>query len=385
MKKIIFIAAFLLFSITVTAGQIEKTAAGVSKAISEQMLSTDVMSYSPKGFYGRKKPYGNGNNVHYAVVSLWVNALECARIRGDKELERRLIEKYEPFASGQRVSLPPYHVDYTIYGALPLEVYIANGDKRALKIGLEYADAEWEKPVEGKVDEGHGNFPWAEQLKLWEQGLSPQSRLWIDDLYMITLVQVQAYRATKDRKYIDRAALTMKYYLDRVMLPNGLCYHAPDVPFVWGRGMGWVAAGMTLLLDNLPEDSQYRNDIKKYYVTMCKTLLANQRKSGMWGQLVLDPESWDETSCTAMFAWALAVGVNRGMLDAKTYMKPVKKAWKALVGRLDEYGNLGGVCTGTDRRNSREWYMGRGCVNGDPHGQAPMMWLALELLKMGKK
>jgi len=359
-----------------------KTPEGVSVALSEQLLSTDAMSYSPKGINGRKNPYGNGTHVQYSVVSLWVNAIECARLRGDKELEQRLVDMYEPFASGQRKSLPAEHVDYTIYGALPLEVYIANGDKRALKIGLEYADAEWEKPVEGKVSEDHGNFPYAKQLELWEEGLSPQSRIWIDDLYMITLVQVQAYRATGDRKYVDRASYTMKYYLDKVMLPNGLCYHAPDVPYVWGRGMGWVAAGLALLLDYLPADSSDRTVIENHYKTMCATLLRNQRSNGMWGQLVLDPESWDESSCTAMFAWAFAVGINRGILDTKTYRKPVKKAWNSLVGKLDEYGNLGGVCVGTDRRNSRDWYMQRGRGNGDPHGQAPLMWLSLELIKM---
>lgn len=377
MKSLFIIITFLLAALP-----FPKTPEGVSVAMSEQLLSTDALSYYPKGISGRKRPYGAGDHVQYSVVSLWVNAIECARLRGDRDLERRLVDMYEPFASGQRRSLPAEHVDYTIYGALPLEVYIVNGDRRALKIGLEYADKEWEKPVEGQVCESHGNFPYAGQLELWKAGLSPQSRLWIDDLYMITLVQVQAYRATGDRKYIDRAAFTMKYYLDRVLLPNGLCYHAPDVPFVWGRGMGWVAAGMTLLLDYLPSDSEERADIEDKYRTMCRTLLDNQRRNGMWGQLVLDPESWDETSCTAMFAWAFAVGINRGILDRKTYYKPVKKAWKALVGELDEYGNLGGVCVGTDRKNSRDWYMNRGRGNGDPHGQAPMMWLSLELLKM---
>lgn len=356
----------------------------VSVKLTEQLLSTDAMSYAPVGMVGRKVPYGNGTHVQYSVVSLWVNAIECARLLGNDALVKRLCDKFEPFASGVRKSLPPEHVDYTIYGALPLEVYIANGDERALKIGLEYADAEWREPIEGQICTNHGNFPYEEQHRLWENGLSPQSRIWVDDLYMITLVQVQAYRATGERKYLDRAARTMEYYLDRVMLPNGLCYHAPDVPFVWGRGMGWVAGGMTLLLDNLPEDSPERGRIVGYYRKMAETLLAAQRRNGLWGQLVLDPESWDETSCSAMFAYAFAVGVNRGFLDAKIYRPAVKKAWKELARHLDEYGNLSDVCGGTDRRNSREWYMNRPRINGDPHGQAPLMWLAMELIKAGK-
>src|SRR5437763_9351153 len=81
-------------------------------------------------------------------------------------------------------------------------------------------------------------------------GLSSQARYWIDDRYMITLVQVQAFRATGDWQYIDRAAREMSAYLDKLQQPNGLFYHAPDAPFFCGRGNGWVAAGIAELLSS---------------------------------------------------------------------------------------------------------------------------------------
>ena len=62
-------------------------------------------------------------------------------------------------------------------------------------------------------------------------------------MYMLTILQLQAYRATGDKKYLDRDANEMVAYLDKLQQPNGLFYHAPDVPFFWGRGDGWVAAG----------------------------------------------------------------------------------------------------------------------------------------------
>src|ERR1044072_8526838 len=76
-----------------------------------------------------------------------------------------------------------------------------------------------------------------------KEGLSQQTRFWIDDMYMITALQAQAFRATGERSYIDRAGREMAAYLDRLQQPNGLFYHAPDVPFFWGRGNGWMAAG----------------------------------------------------------------------------------------------------------------------------------------------
>src|SRR5262245_54557516 len=97
--------------------------------------------------------------------------------------------------------------------------------------------------------------------------------MWIDDMYMITMIQSQAYRATKDRKYIDRAAKEMVLYLDSLQKPNGLFYHAPDVPFYWGRGNGWMAAGMSELLRVLPKDNAHYDRILKGYQTMMTSLL----------------------------------------------------------------------------------------------------------------
>lgn len=60
-------------------------------------------------------------------------------------------------------------------------------------------------------------------------------------MYMITIVQTEAYLVTGDRKYIDRAVKEMVMYLDKLQNKNGLFFHAPDVPYYWGRGDGWMA------------------------------------------------------------------------------------------------------------------------------------------------
>ncbi|MDO5318713.1 MAG: hypothetical protein Q4G65_08815 [bacterium] len=40
------------------------------------------------------------------------------------------------------------------------------------------------------------------------------------------------------------------------------------------------------------------------------------------------------------------------------------------------------VLGGTGVRDNREWYMARARVNGDPHGQAPLLWLCKVLIEM---
>jgi hypothetical protein len=68
----------------------------------------------------------------------------------------------------------------------------------------------------------------------------------------------------------------MAVYLDTLQQPNGLFYHAPDVPFFRGRGNGWMAAGMAELLRSLAEDHPNRARILSGYRKIMATLLQYQ-------------------------------------------------------------------------------------------------------------
>ena len=240
-----------------------------------------------------------------------------------------------------------------------------------------------------RISKNEMDMPYERRLKLFEQGYTPQTRLWIDDMYMINVLQSQAYLLTKDRKYIDRAAKEMCLYLDELQLKKGrakgLFYHAPDVPFVWGRGDGWMAGGMALLLKYLPEDSAYRPRIMKGYLEMMAALLKFQRADGMWGQLVDEPSSWAESSGTAMFTSAFITGMRWGWLPSSSYGPAARRAWLALCGRIDRWGNLSDVCVGTGKKNDHQYYLDRPSLNGDPHGQAPMLWCVNAMLEPAPK
>ena len=360
----------------------------VGKRLAEHFLETPPEHQQPKGYDGKVvlRDY-----VPYAVCSLWVNSLDFAKTVGDTALEKRLTDTWEPFYGPKRdIWSAPYHVDMTIFGAVPYAVYLANGDKRALKIGNDYAETQWAKPNPDDItklpkwlQKGH-NLEYAEQLEYWEKGYSPQTRLWIDDMYMITVLQTQAYRATGERKYLRRAAEEAKLYLEKLQLKDGptagLFYHAPDVPFVWGRGDGWMAGGMPLILKHLPAHDPNYIALFRGYRRMMAQLLKCQKADGLWAQLVDEPEVWSETSGSAMFASAFVTGVKCGWLDATTYGPAARRAYLGLLKHLDEYGNIDEVCMGTGAHDDHDFYLKRPRKIGDAHGQAALMWTVNALL-----
>ncbi len=314
--------------------------------------------------------YGNKDNrkgLHYAEACTAVGALRFAQTVGDQEMLKRLIARYEGFLNEKDdkvlFSRTP-HVDHSVMGIVPLQIYLVGGDKRYLDAGLSFADRQWDNPL--------------------PEGLTSQTRWWIDDMYMVGMLQIQAYRATRDITYANRAALQLVSYLRKLQQPNGLFYHGPKYPYHWGRGNGWVASSMAEVLSSLPSDNPYRHEIMASYKKMMAQLLACQSDNGMWRQLIDYPYAWTESSCTAMFAYAMSIGIHHGWLG-REYQAAVDKATEALCAHVDRKGNVRDVCAGTGQEDDIEFYLNRPRLLGDFHGQAPVLWLISERLQQERK
>ena len=320
-----------------------------------------------------KEHYLHGGKwIHYAEVCTWLGALRFAQVTKNKELLKLLQDRFDFLLTEESSYLPPMnHVDLNMFGSLPLELYKITKDKKYFDIGMPYANTQWQLPSNATEEE----------RRYSEKGYSWQTRLWIDDMFMITIIQNQAYLVTGDKKYINRTAKEMVYYLEELQRPNGLFYHAPDVPFYWARGNGWMAVGMTELLKVLPKENIYYSRILDGYKKMMTSLKEFQGGDGMWNQLIDKPNFWPETSGSAMFSYAIITGVKKGWLDKVTFEPVARKAWLSLASYLSEEGDVKEVCVGTNKKNDEEYYLNRPRVTGDFHGQAPYLWCVTALLE----
>jgi unsaturated rhamnogalacturonyl hydrolase len=347
------------------------------KGASPQEIGLRVAEHfavTPHGNVGRTNAV---TSIIYPETCAWYGALTFAQLSSNHDLTARLIRRFEPlFGEEARLVPRPVNVDSTVFGSVPLEIFIQTREPKYLELGKRFADTQWETPA------GNAAARLTPQVAGWvERGLSWHSRFWIDDMFMITLVQVQAFRATGQPRYLDHAALEMTAYLDELQKTNGLFYHAPDVPFFWGRGNGWVAAGMSELLRSLPENHPQRARILAGYKKMMASLLQFQGGNGLWRQLIDHPESFAETSGSGMFTFAMITGVKNGWLDEKTYGEAARRGWLGLVQYLDDQSDLREVCEGTNKRNDLEYYLTRKRITGDLHGQAPVLWCASAWLR----
>ena len=327
---------------------------------------------TPHTRFGNPRAEKAPNYITYPDACAWLGAIWFGKVTKNEPLLDKLKDRFEPLFSTEQKMLPRMnHVDHNVVGAVPLELYIQKkGDQRYYDLGMRYADTQWEAPVDATP----------EQKAYADKGYSWQTRIWIDDMFMITTIQSQAYRATGDRKYIDRAAREMAMYLKKIQRPNGLFYHSPEAPFFWARGNGWMAAGMAQLLSILPKDNSDRTTIMEAYKKMMNTLKQNQDPDGMWHQLIDEPASYKETSGTAMFTYAMIVGVKHGWLDKKEYGTAARKGWLALVTYINENDEITNVCEGTNIKNDKNHYMNRKQITGDLHAHAPLLWCAVALL-----
>lgn len=113
----------------------------------------------------------------------------------------------------------------------------------------------------------------------------------------------------------------------------------------WSRGIGWVIAAIALLLQSMPQQFAHRPKYIALFKQLAAEIIKYQQQDGFWRASLLDPANFPapESSATGLFCYALAWGVNQGLLERDIYQPHVEQAWQGLQTAVDSDGRLGWV------------------------------------------
>jgi unsaturated rhamnogalacturonyl hydrolase len=212
--------------------------------------------------------------------------------------------------------------------------------------------------------------------------------LWVDDLYMSVPFLAQMGRLTGDVSYYDDAARQVIQFSARLFdETRGLYDHSwfegmdPDPKFYWARGAGWAMMATAELLSVLPEDHPQRPAVLVIFRKAAQGAAAAQGSTGLWHQLLDRPDSYLETSGSAMFTFALARGVNRGWLPP-TYAPVAQAGWRAIERRVRADGQIEGICVGTTAASDAAYYCNRPTDLAAAQGYGPVLMAGAEVIEM---
>lgn len=294
--------------------------------------------------------YSTTGNLHDYGVNAWTNAtlyigmVEWAKIANDSTYYHWLTD----IGSVSNWKIPAnflnnpkyqmYHADELCIGRFYLDMFDLYKDGKMLDSTRERLDWIMNNPPDSTMSISN-----------------KQSWTWCDALFMAPCVYAHMAIIENEDKYLqfmDREfKRTYNFLYDK---ENKLFFRdnsyfdkkeANGEKVFWGRGNGWVVAGLVSILKLLPENSVYRPFYENLFKEFVLRLAALQNPDGFWHASLLDPGSYPspETSATALITYSLAYGINQQLLDKGKYMPVLEKAWTALVSAIDEEGKLGWI------------------------------------------
>ena len=294
--------------------------------------------------------YSTTRNLHDNGIDAWTNATlyigmhEWTKISGDSACYHWLMNIGEAnawkmpsnFAGYPRYQL--YHADELCIGQFYLDMFDVYGERKMLRSVRERTD--WIMGHPGDTAMNASN---------------KQSWTWCDALFMASPVYAHLAKIEGDDRYLRFMDREFKrtcgflYDKESKLFFRDSSYfgkkEANGRPVFWGRGNGWVAAALVNLLKLLPGDSVYRPFYEGLFREFVPRLAELQSPDGFWHASLLDPESYPspETSATALITYALAYGINQGLLDKEEYLPVLERAWRSLTSAVNEEGKLGWV------------------------------------------
>jgi unsaturated rhamnogalacturonyl hydrolase len=216
--------------------------------------------------------------------------------------------------------------------------------------------------------------------------------LWLDDMFMGVPTMAYLGKTTGERKHYDDAVNQVLQFSKRMFNPQlGIYMHGyvegmRDHPeFHWARANGWAVIAMVEVLEVLPKEHRGYKPVLEQLRAHVKGLAAYQTKEGFWHQLIDRDDTYQETSATAIYTYAIARAVNRGYVDAQMYGPMANLAWNAVASKVTNAGQIEGICVGTGMAFDPAFYAFRPTSVKAAHGYGPALLAGAEIIEMNKK
>jgi unsaturated rhamnogalacturonyl hydrolase len=216
--------------------------------------------------------------------------------------------------------------------------------------------------------------------------------LWLDDMFMGVPTMAYLGKTTGDTKYYDDAVRQVQQFSKRMFNPKlGIYMHGyvegmRDHPELrWARANGWAVMSMVEVLEVLPKTHKGYNIVLEQLRAHIRGLANYQSRDGFWHQLIDRNDTYQETSATAIYSYAIARAVNRGYVDAAMYGPMANLAWNAVASKVKQNGEIEGICVGTGMAFDPAFYAYRPTSVKAAHGYGPTLLAGAEIIEMNKK
>ena len=230
------------------------------------------------------------------------------------------------------------------------------------------------KKASEKIRRALDDYPRNNDGGFWHSR-SLNGQMWIDGIFMGQMFLIRYGKSIGDSAYCwYEAAGQITVFAKRAQRgDSGLYLHGvfepghggktpawadPQTglsPEVWSEGLGWYALVSVETLAVLPRDHPKRAEVTDIFIRLAAGLKRTQdQASGRWFQVVDKgerPDNWTDTSGSAMFTYAIARGIELGLLDRAAYAPVAEKGYKGITenakinqqGLLDIYSACDGV------------------------------------------
>jgi unsaturated rhamnogalacturonyl hydrolase len=283
----------------------------------------------------------NDFSQDWTFAALYRGYLAAAASLHDEQYRNAMLEVGEKF--NWQLGSREAHADDHAIGYMYLELYRHTHDPKMLA------------PTKADLDRVMA-MPdvCTESCPPWHSQSTPMW-WWCDALFMAPPVWAELASITGNKAYLDHMDrewwVTSKLLYDSQehLFFRDTSYldkqEADGNKIFWSRGNGWVIAGLTEVLDEMPKEYPSRPRYVEQFRQMAEKLKSIQNANGLWQPGLLGGVAYPlpEVSGSAFFVYALAWGINHGILDRTEYLPVVRKGWAGLLSYVYADGRLGSI------------------------------------------